>query len=256
MWWLASSRGLHPRHTHAELECNLVVAGRARYLVGTRRYDLAPGSLVWLFPEQDHVLVDQSAGLSMWIAVFTPRLVRGCAAPEALRAGDPPGHFARTVAREECDDLATLLADIAEAGAARANAGLGYLLHRAWAVFEAAASAPDEAAVHPAVQHAARVLREESATLPDLAARVGLSPSRLSRVFRRQTGVSITDFRNRQRVDRFLRIYGGGRTTLTDAALRAGFGSYPQFHRVYTRLAGQPPHALRRAPSRPPGAPG
>jgi AraC-like DNA-binding protein len=240
---------MHSPHTHAELELNLVVGGSARYLVGPRRYDLGPGTLVWLFPGQDHVLVDQSAGYAMWIALFTPGLVAAVDPPAVLAEAEPAGHFCRTLPRAEAAGLAALLAAIAGADAPRANAGLGYLLHSAWASFTAAEAATAGAAVHPAVEHAARVLRDESLPLPQLAARVGLSPSRLSRVFRQQTGVSVTDFRNRQRIARFRRIYGGGRTTLTDAALRAGFGSYPQFHRVHTALTGEPPRAARRTPA-------
>ena len=45
-------------HRHAELEVNLVVRGTATYLLGERRYELTPGTLTWLFPGQDHVLVD------------------------------------------------------------------------------------------------------------------------------------------------------------------------------------------------------
>src|SRR5918995_1783331 len=53
---------VRPRaHRHAELELNLVVRGTATYLLGERRYALTPGTLTWLFPGQDHVLVDGSA---------------------------------------------------------------------------------------------------------------------------------------------------------------------------------------------------
>jgi AraC-like DNA-binding protein len=201
---------------------------------------------VWLFPGQDHVLVDQSERLRMWIGLFSPDLVRGSSAPAVLAEGDPPGHFCRTLVHAEADRLAVLLADIAAAGPSRANAGLAYLLHTAWAYYAAAAPAPPGSAVHPAVEHAARLLRDEALALPALAAAVGLSPGRLSRVFRAQTGVSVTDFRNRQRIARFLRLYAGARTTLTDAALRAGFGSYPQVHRVYSALHGETPRELLR----------
>ena len=46
--------------------------------------------------------------------------------------------------------------------------------------------------------------------------------------------MTLVDFRNRQRLQRFLRLYGRGRrVSILDAALEAGFGSYPQFHRVF-----------------------
>jgi transcriptional regulator GlxA family with amidase domain len=38
----------------------------------------------------------------------------------------------------------------------------------------------------------------------------------------------------------------GQRMTMITAALEAGFGSYPQFYRVFTRLTGQSPNTYRR----------
>jgi transcriptional regulator GlxA family with amidase domain len=59
--------------------------------------------------------------------------------------------------------------------------------------------------------------------------------------------MSITEFRNRVGVERFLEIYGDGSArTLLDAALEAGFGSYPQFHRVFRNIAGYAPREHRR----------
>ena len=120
------------------------------------------------------------------------------------------------------------------------NAGLGYALLVAWRHFEHAADVPVHD-VHPAVEKAARLIRDETAalSLDELARRSGLSPARLSRLFKQQTGVALVDFRNRQRIERFLQLYGTGqRLTMLDAALEAGFGSYPQFHRVFKRVHG------------------
>ncbi|MGH7992300.1 MAG: helix-turn-helix domain-containing protein, partial [Limisphaerales bacterium] len=62
-----------------------------------------------------------------------------------------------------------------------------------------------------------------------------------------QTGVALADFRNRQRIERFLQLYGTGqRLTMLNAALAAGFGSYPQFHRVFKRVLGCSPGHYRK----------
>jgi AraC-like DNA-binding protein len=60
--------------------------------------------------------------------------------------------------------------------------------------------------------------------------------------------VSISRFRNQQRLHRFLYLYGRGqRTTALAAALGAGFGSYAQFYRVFREEVGRSPSALRTA---------
>ena len=241
-------------HRHAEIELNLVTSGRAAYLLGDRRYDLTRGSLVWLFPDQDHILLDESADHAMWIGVFTPALLaRACVTPEAaaLCASDPPGQWCRRLAVEPSARLQSLFGEIAGVpeDTARYSAGLGYALLSAWAAYSGAeepAAGPD---VHPAVEQAARLLRDEADpfSVEEIAARVGLSASRLSRLFHQQTGVALVDFRNRQRIQRFLRLYGKGRAvSVSEAALDAGFGSYPQFYRVFQRQMGCSPAEYRR----------
>ena len=85
-------------------------------------------------------------------------------------------------------------------------------------------------------------------SVASLARAASLSPSHLSRLFKAQTGVSISRFRNQQRLQRFQLLYGHGRrTTALAAALEAGFGSYAQLHRVFRQLTGRSPSALRTA---------
>jgi AraC-like DNA-binding protein len=70
----------------------------------------------------------------------------------------------------------------------------------------------------------------------ELSSRLGLSVSRLARVFKRQMGVSIVEYRNRLRFERFFQLLAGERgrkPTLRQAARAAGFGSYAHFHRLF-----------------------
>ena len=70
-----------------------------------------------------------------------------------------------------------------------------------------------------------------------IAARLDLSLSRLARVFKAEMGMSLVEYRNRLRLDRFAVLLDRGRTNLLEAALAAGFGSYAQFHRVFAPCA-------------------
>ena len=76
-----------------------------------------------------------------------------------------------------------------------------------------------------------------------LATELGVSPGHLARSFKREMGVSLVDYRNRLRLDRFFESIQrrGGSGNLLDAALEAGFGSYAQFHRVYRKFLGTTP---------------
>jgi AraC-like DNA-binding protein len=243
-------------HRHAELEVNLVVRGTASYLLGERRYELTAGTLTWLFPGQEHVLVDESADHALWWAVFRPSLVaRTATSPHArlLLEGDPVGRHSRRPAPQRLERLGALFRDLREDETlddTLFNAGLSYLLLAAWQAFVDSDDAVGGVDVHPAVDRVARLLHANPGTghLADLARTVGLSPSHLSRLFKMQMGLSISRFRNQQRLQRFLRLYGNGRrTTALAAAHQAGFGSYAQFYRVFRQEAGRRPSALRTA---------
>src|SRR5688500_17073209 len=75
VWTHRASGYRHPHHTHDEVELNLAVRGRATYVIGGKLVELERDHLIWLFPGQEHALVEQSPDFAMWIAVFSPRLV-------------------------------------------------------------------------------------------------------------------------------------------------------------------------------------
>jgi AraC-like DNA-binding protein len=108
-------------------------------------------------------------------------------------------------------------------------------------------------ALHPAVTRAVSILRkvDEDLSLGHLAQRCGLSATRLSRLFKLQMGLSLVQYRTHFRVQRFIgRFNRGERENMLEAALRAGFGSYPQFHRAFWQVTGYAPSEhLRRVRS-------
>lgn len=245
-------------HHHDELEVNLVLRGWAEYLVGGRRARLTRSALAWLLPTQPHRLIDQSADLRMWIGVFRPILVRnlgrdGAGPPERWLRAVPADATIRLV-DEHAGRLGGLFAQLAEpdTAASRHRAGLTWLLSECWDVYCRARSLPEGVHLHPAVERAARWLHDHAAEpeaddLAALADACGVSRPWLSTLFSEQIGVSITDFRNRQRLRRFREHLADRRCrSATDAAYAAGFGSYTQCFRVVRNLTGQSPRTLWR----------
>jgi AraC-like DNA-binding protein len=252
LWHYRNLGRTHAMHHHAELEFNLVTQGAGVYLLAHRQYKIRRGDLLWLFPAQEHVLIEQSVDFEMWIGVFKPAAVRRLATDAGariLRQANPAGDYCRRLAQKNLARLEELFAEIADGRGEIAlfNAALSYALLNAWKQFEHAADVPVRD-IHPAVERAARLIRDDATalSLEQLAKRAGLSPTRLSRLFKQQTGVALVDFRNRQRIERFLELYGTGqRRKMSDAALDAGFGSYPQFHRIFKRVIGCSPGNYR-----------
>jgi AraC-like DNA-binding protein len=246
-------RKLTPHH-HEELEVNLVLTGKASYLFGNRRVPLLASSMIWLFPKQEHVLIDCSHDFSMWVVVFKPDLVKrraGSGDRRILSSGDPGDIFCRQIDSRQVD----LLNHVYEGALGDSpdleftNAALDYALVASWQAFQFSSESIPRTDVHPAVAKAARLIANADGLigLEPLAREAGLSAARLSRLFKRQTGSSLTAFRQRKCLERFLRLYRtGARYTLIEAALLAGFGSYAQFHRVFCREMRMNPAAYRR----------
>ena len=112
------------------------------------------------------------------------------------------------------------------------------------------------AARHPLVRRAARLLEEDPSLGGKwLAAKLEISLSWLARVFKAQMGMSLVEFRNRLRLERFQSLLDAGGDNIVRAALDAGFGSYSQFHRVFRALNGSTPGAYLRERGAVPRAP-
>ncbi|HET8872029.1 MAG TPA: helix-turn-helix domain-containing protein [Aquabacterium sp.] len=93
------------------------------------------------------------------------------------------------------------------------------------------------------VEEAIRLIRaslSENTSVDEIANQVGLSASRLAEVFKAVTGVPIRRFRLWQRVLATAAQLKHA-TSLTDAAMAAGFADYAQFSRTYRLLAGGNP---------------
>lgn len=263
-FYRARESAVRQMHRHSELELNLVVAGRASYILGDRRYELRTDDLVWLFPGQEHQLIDRSADYEMWVVLFNPKAlqvaVRNSSAA-ILAERSPPGRFCISLEHKDAAGLAGFCAELFGLAQQRdlLNAGLRYLALRAWERFVANVGTPHFHTLHPAVETALRMLRrgESDESLARLSSRAGLGPTHLSRRFKAEVGLGIAEYRNRLRLERFVEIYGGGnRVTALAAALDAGFQSYAQFHRVFTRLMGfGPAEHRRRVQHRPGGLP-
>jgi AraC-like DNA-binding protein len=97
---------------------------------------------------------------------------------------------------------------------------------------------------HPVVRRTARLLEADpSLGGKAIASMLDISLSRLARVFKAQMGMSLVEYRNRLRLERFQNLLDAGGDNLLSAALAAGFGSYAQFHRVFREMNGSTPRA-------------
>ena len=114
---------------------------------------------------------------------------------------------------------------------------LGTILDPVRGVPGTSAAAAGESPARRLVTAAVAMLAEDPATDPKLIARrLDVSRGWFARMFKAEMGMSLVEYRNRLRLDRFDVLLGAGRKNLLEAARAAGFGSYAQFHRVFRSI--------------------
>lgn len=254
VWYATAASTWYPEHFHDELEVKLVLWGHARYRMGTTEIELGPGSLFWLLPGQMHSLDAVSDDFAMWVGSFRCRAARAAEEVVGLRVLDQASRWGvRALPPASVQELSTAFAWIAHCEvAALVNAASHRLLTAVLAHLRehdgvAACTGrigDDPRPLHDGVRQAAELLSDCEPSLPlgALALRCGLDESRLSRLFKRQMGLSTVEFRNHFRVQQFITRFGdGSERRMLQVALDSGFGSYPQFHRAFRRVTGYAP---------------
>jgi AraC-like DNA-binding protein len=263
---------LHPHH-HAELELNLVAEGAITYVVGEKCFTFTKRTLIWMFPSQEHQLVDRTDDAQIFVAVFKPEMIqRSCrsqaySALRRKRTADngvlytvlDPDLFELT--RKTMDSVMTgsLDPDVLnrEAGFGVGskfcfehsdpdglNAGLHHLLLQSWRFHRDGTATGRHVKLHPSVKKALDILskNEEEYDLKHLARHCGVSEAYLSRTFSHQIGVPLNRYRNSRRLSRFWDFYRQENPmNLTEAVYAAGFGSYAQFYKIFTKAYGRGP---------------
>ena len=83
-------------------------------------------------------------------------------------------------------------------------------------------------------------------TLDEVANSVHISPTYLSRVFKREVGSSMVDFLNRIRIEKSKELLVDESARLIEVALQCGFESQSYFNRMFKQQCGMTPRQYRK----------
>ncbi|MBN1607141.1 MAG: helix-turn-helix domain-containing protein [Polyangiaceae bacterium] len=224
-----------PRHFHAEPELNLVTAGSGAFGMGEKVLPVVAGDLLWWPPGQDHVLADASPDFDLFVigvtADFSLRVLTGtpdvgCVGPIQIRLASP--------ALAEMEAVCAAPHSAADVPAIERK--VGDLWRKAHALRRAVHS------IHVVTRRTMVSLYERpELARSDVARLVRAYPTEISRYFHGDMGMTLSAFRSRLRLLRFIQAVDDGAESLLTAALGAGFGSYSQCHRIFQRTLGCSP---------------
>jgi AraC-like DNA-binding protein len=201
---------------------------------------VAGGDLLWWAPGQDHVLLDASADFDLFVIGVTPEL--------SARVLETTGRTASAGATRVRLDAATLAAfsSFCATPMAADPAAVERYVGDFWrSAHERRLAAEDK---HAFTSRAlVSLLERPELRRSDVAALVRGCATEVSRHFHRDTGLTLTGYRTRLRLLRFVQAARSGERNLLLAALESGFGSYSQCHRAFAQTFGcSPRHYFRK----------
>ncbi len=270
--WPFQPRGpdyLRPLHLHSQPELLVVRRGALRLRVGGETHSVERGQVAWIPPAVAHVVEDLTPQTDFWVLQPGPKLFEQALARAAGAPSTEPGAWRGRMSRV-LPDPPVLRPAAAELGAFEAAAEL------AWSAYLHALRHPildarfewlpawDEASAGQArrllLELTVRALRmtlpaitttkerlarrafdllltDPMLTRDELCERLAVSEGHLSRRFHELFGATLVEQRARARLCAFVTAARTDRNLL-QAGMNAGFGSYAQLHRVFTRHSG------------------
>ena len=252
-------------HFHPEYELHHVVSTSGRYFVGDFIGNFVPGNLVLTGPNLPHNWVSHVAPgtdvpLRGRVLQFSEQFIR-----DATRLLPELASFATVLelsrrgaifTSETAERVGPLFCELISATDARRielfMAIVG-ALSRSQGVQPLTSTGyfPDPSGFLAAGINEALVFIGKNLTQPfnetDLAAISRLSPSGFSRSFRRHTGMSLSQYVNRLRINLASQtLMNEGSTSITDICFASGFTNLSNFNRQFLRQKGMSPSGFRR----------
>lgn len=116
------------------------------------------------------------------------------------------------------------------------------------------AGRPATAEAHTRIVNEVRLLLHDNprVSLIELSRELSVSPHHLSRIFKRQTGIPVSRYRNVLRVGIGLSHLSDGHPDLAQLAVELGFADHAHFSRTVRELTGSTPAGLRQKLASPP----
>ncbi|MGE5557625.1 MAG: AraC family transcriptional regulator [Bacillota bacterium] len=264
-------------HTHDFVEICYVSAGKGYHLVGDRQYEVFKGDLFIINNDIRHTFFRESEeGLITCNIVFKPsfldRLLSGIedlnfsTLSTSFLFNDmtpgPAGPGYLKLNLEEQKEFDVLVNNIYKEYTLKPN---GYMsIIRAYMIqliikivrslAEKGKNSKEAAEKNPLVENIIHYLKEHFAerfSLTGLVLKSFFSKGHLCKVFKEATGMTMSSYVQKLRIDEACKLISSTDMKMTDIAYKAGFSDYKSFYRLFKKVTGRRPAEYRQALSKP-----
>jgi len=263
--------GFGPRYIQ-EFQILYVQSGRGEARIGTGRWAMEPGDLLYYGPNERHEVVPAAgAPLRLVGLVFLFRQDDDAIAPASRHSSPqphdyprgkpqcplkpaPPSHVSApplSPIRRLCESLVISQMRVPD-GRDMEKRGLLLMLFEVWReAIDAADRGPALAAPHRrAVQHAEQRIAQQLTqppSLEQLARDANISSAYFGRLFKQHTGLSVRQYVAHQRLTRARRLLVEDTLNVSEVARAVGYDDPFYFSRLFTRQFGVSPSNLRQS---------
>jgi len=248
-------------HYHSTYEIYYQLSGRRHYFIKDRTYAIAPGDLVFINkydvhktsvlgpPQHERIVINFSdAFLGSDHPLFRPDLLHVFGRENHLYRLKPQAQwFVEGLFRQMTGELK------------RQEDGFEIsirLLLTQLLLFTARMKDADVAVTddplsptHRRIAEVVKFIRaryRDPLTLPALSARFEMSPSYLSRTFKKVTGFTVVGFHNLTRIREAQRLLSQTDARVTDISEQVGFEQFAHFNRTFRKITGMNPTRYRK----------
>jgi AraC-like DNA-binding protein len=254
-----------PAHRHDFLEFSLVTGGAGYEIINGMPHRLQPGAFTLMLPHQIHeILPDADSTLLLYNCNFDMALLfdtqfdsgihgllgedKPCTTPFVQFEGDEAKWMEQTIREMYMEYRGTspwrntllrikLMELLIRFDRYRRQADDGSLN---------TSSFPNTGSLLPAIRYIHEHYREEI-KLQNIAAKLHISPSNLSKRFKKQIGRSFVDFLHEVRTRHACSLLMSTGMSISQISYEVGYGSYKTFSRVFYAMKGMTPTAFREA---------
>ncbi|MGM9681922.1 MAG: helix-turn-helix domain-containing protein [Eubacteriales bacterium] len=245
-------------HMHENIEVNMVTSGQILYIVDRRTYVLRPGDILLIGCYIPHTwIIGPGSDIATMELVFHGSLLEE---GNSLLRDTPSFIAARTggiyhIPADKSERAAALLRhmqDEYDNDRSGKRFSLQLMLYQFLLEF---IRAEDDSilrsieSIHPTVKGAQTYIREHLAEHPavaDIATAVSVTPNYLSSLFRKHTGIGISDYINTMRIEKTVKLLQNSNIPISEVARTSGFTSVSNFYRVFSEYYGISPLKMRQ----------